>query len=519
MPAYNASAFIAGAIGSVINQTFTNWELIVINDGSSDETENVVKSFVDARIKLINQVNKGLGAARNNGIEAATGNWIAFLDSDDIWLPNKLQLQYQFIGNSPDVDVFYSNGYMLSADAPIRLPYNLPVAIGKFSGDDMYVKQFIGNHIPVLSACVKQSWCKKVGKQKEELIGSEDWDYWLRLAKQGAVFYGIAERLFVYRIHSGSMSGKVLTQRLSSIIVLSSNFDAQLLSADIIKNFKLSFIRLYYDLKKDKRYDDAGKLETIYENLFSCPIPATKINRIGRGTLLMERLPGMKNFVLKAALKSIVLKCAGLILFRPRRKMLKHIHNFAIQYHRWLLGKQLQIKGLFFMSHKATITAAAQNAQFITYGLDLKEYSRINLNSDDSYIFTGTGVVINCFCNINVWHGRLLLGNNVLFNNYCSVNCMEEITIGDNTWFGEGVRLYDHNHRYRDTNLPFTSQGMSTGKIQIGSNCWIGSNTIILQNVTIGDNCVIGANNLIHRSIPPGTVVKAAAMANLTPIS
>lgn len=174
MPAYNAAEFIAEAIDSVINQTFTGWELIVINDGSSDETEAIVKSFTDERIKLISQENKGLGAARNNGMEAAVGNWIAFLDSDDVWLPNKLQLQQRFIIDNLDVDVFYSTGYMLSADAPVRLPYNLPVAFGKFSGNEMYLKQFTANHIPVLSACVKQSWCKRVGKQKEELKGSED---------------------------------------------------------------------------------------------------------------------------------------------------------------------------------------------------------------------------------------------------------------------------------------------------------------------------------------------------------
>jgi acetyltransferase-like isoleucine patch superfamily enzyme len=90
---------------------------------------------------------------------------------------------------------------------------------------------------------------------------------------------------------------------------------------------------------------------------------------------------------------------------------------------------------------------------------------------------------------------------------------MDEIKIGDNTWLGEGVRIYDHNHQYKDTLTPFTEQGMKTGKISVGDNCWIGSNTVVLQNVTIGDNCVIGANNLIYKSVPANTIVKANAMA------
>jgi len=121
-------------------------------------------------------------------------------------------------------------------------------------------------------------------------------------------------------------------------------------------------------------------------------------------------------------------------------------------------------------------------------------------------------VILNRYCNFNIWDGELTIGNNVLFNNYCSVNCMVNITIGDNTWIGEGVRFYDHNHKFKESNIPFTEQGFSTGSIKIGNNCWIGSNSIILQNVTIGDNCVIGANNLIFKSIPANTIVKARAM-------
>lgn len=105
-------------------------------------------------------------------------------------------------------------------------------------------------------------------------------------------------------------------------------------------------------------------------------------------------------------------------------------------------------------------------------------------------------------------NGKVNIGDNVFFNNYCSINCLGTVKIGDNTIFGEGVKLYDHNHRYKDKNGFIKNQGFNIGKITIGKNCWIGSNTIILNNVEIGDNVVIGANCLIYKSIPDNSIVK-----------
>jgi len=89
--------------------------------------------------------------------------------------------------------------------------------------------------------------------------------------------------------------------------------------------------------------------------------------------------------------------------------------------------------------------------------------------------------------------------------------------VGNNTIFGEGVRLYDHNHEFYDKGKLIINQGMKYGSIVIGDNCWIGSNTVILPNVTIGNNVVIGANNLIYKSIPSDTVIMAVSEKYLKP--
>jgi acetyltransferase-like isoleucine patch superfamily enzyme len=102
---------------------------------------------------------------------------------------------------------------------------------------------------------------------------------------------------------------------------------------------------------------------------------------------------------------------------------------------------------------------------------------------------------------------KLSIGNDVFFNNGCSINCMYDIQIGDNSLIGESVKIYDHNHQYRNNNSLINSQGYVKNKIVIGENCWIGSNVIILKGVNIGDNVVIGAGCVIFKSIPSNSVV------------
>lgn len=104
--------------------------------------------------------------------------------------------------------------------------------------------------------------------------------------------------------------------------------------------------------------------------------------------------------------------------------------------------------------------------------------------------------------------GKLTIGENVFFNTGISINCHNHIIIGNDCLFGENVKLYDHNHKFRDKNIPIRTQGYSYGTIKIGNNCWIGSNAVILKNVDIGDNVVIGAGCVISDNIPSNTIVK-----------
>lgn len=123
-------------------------------------------------------------------------------------------------------------------------------------------------------------------------------------------------------------------------------------------------------------------------------------------------------------------------------------------------------------------------------------------------VVCGKNVTTRSFCSLVVNDGaKLTLGDNVFLNSYTSINCLEEVTIGKNTKLGEGVRIYDHNHKF-DTHQVY-KHDYKKAAVVIGENCWIGSNAVILKGVTIGQHSVIGAGCVIHKDVPPYSVVVA----------
>jgi len=132
----------------------------------------------------------------------------------------------------------------------------------------------------------------------------------------------------------------------------------------------------------------------------------------------------------------------------------------------------------------------------------------INTDLSETVIKVGRNFRARDHFNITIGkNGLLEIGESCFFNNHCSINCVGKIEIGNDNQFGEGVLLYDHNHKYRDEKQLISDQGYNIGTIRIGNNCWIGSNVVILKDVTIGDNVVIGAGCVIHESIISNSVV------------
>ena len=144
----------------------------------------------------------------------------------------------------------------------------------------------------------------------------------------------------------------------------------------------------------------------------------------------------------------------------------------------------------------------------ISDGLNLGDYNLLKVYEPSKIAF-GEKFTTRRSCIFQLFGGHLVIGDNVFFNNHCSVTCMGRIEIGENTFFGESVKMYDHNHKheFRESGLYAFPTDFKIGEIKIGRNCWVASNVTILSNVTIGDNVIVGAGCLVHKAVPSNTIV------------
>ncbi|MDQ7822526.1 MAG: glycosyltransferase [Candidatus Eremiobacteraeota bacterium] len=211
IPAFNAASFIEKALDSVRFQSYNNYEVIITNDGSTDGTEKIVKEYLESYDSfpavLLNQQNKGLGGARNTAISEAKGDFLAFLDADDIWYPHKLCIIGGFLLNNPHIDIICHNEVEVSYDGKKRvLNYGM---LKKPYYEDLL---FNGNRLSPSATIVRSELLKKSGGFSEEvdfLHGCEDYDLWLKLAKEGASFANFPEVLGEYYRIPGALTSKI----------------------------------------------------------------------------------------------------------------------------------------------------------------------------------------------------------------------------------------------------------------------------------------------------------------------
>jgi len=199
MPNYNGSKYISQAIESVLTQTYKNWELIIIDDCSTDNSLQIIDTYVkrDARIKLIKmERNSGPAIARNTGIEYANGRYIAFLDNDDIWLEHKLEKQISFM-QKHKVGLCYSSYYVIDELGKTITKFKIPK--DKVSYRELLKSCIIGNLTAIYDT-------KILGKVFMENVGHEDYTLWLKILKRIDYAYGLKEFLAKYRVGNNSIS-------------------------------------------------------------------------------------------------------------------------------------------------------------------------------------------------------------------------------------------------------------------------------------------------------------------------
>lgn len=260
IPAYNAGKYIKQTVESAVGQTYKNIEIIVIDDGSKDKTAEIVRSLGDQRIIYVFQENKGQSAARNVGIKIAKGKYIAFLDSDDLFLLQKIERQVNFLENNPDCGVCYSKIYHFFSDQPERLYYN---PIPNYSG---YIFDKLLTHSVVnpLAAVIRKEYLDKYGGFKEDWRRCDEQYLWLKMAFNKVKFCYLDEVLGHYRINRESMSNQnvYVVETMEKFLELLDIVESWLGSEEV-KKYDFGELR-----KKTKRKLFIGKL-LAGKNIFS----------------------------------------------------------------------------------------------------------------------------------------------------------------------------------------------------------------------------------------------------------
>ena len=194
IPAYNAMPYLEAALSSVLNQTFTDYEVIVINDGSTDNIEEWMTQVSDSRVQLVSQPNLGVSQTRNNGIKKSRGEYLAFLDADDLWESTKLAKQVQVLNNHPEVGLVYTGVAYVDEKG------NSTGRVVKYRQEGHVWQELTkGNLVECGSVAMVRRQCfEECGVFDTAVAPCEDWDMWLRIAK-AYPFKVIEEPLVYYR--------------------------------------------------------------------------------------------------------------------------------------------------------------------------------------------------------------------------------------------------------------------------------------------------------------------------------
>ena len=238
VPSYGHRDFILATLDSVFAQTMNDYEVIVINDGSPDDTAEIVEPLVRAgRIIYVEQTNRGTSRARNLGIERARGDYIALLDDDDLWPPDKLAWQTEYLDAHPDVGLI--GGMLQTIDA-----HGTPGWKGTYWPSIDFESLFLEN--PFLSpgqTLIRADLLKRIGGMDATIWGADDWDLWFRIAKTSRIVMLDRPALY-YRLHPGNASKQ--TERLLAACCVTIERHLKDVPADRRRDLRFGFQRTVY---------------------------------------------------------------------------------------------------------------------------------------------------------------------------------------------------------------------------------------------------------------------------------
>jgi len=270
IPAYNSASFITQTLESVLAQTFKDFEVIVINDGSpdTDEFERGLQAYM-SRIVYLKQDNQGPSAARNLGILRARGEYLAFLDADDLWFPEYLHEQMKLFKQKPPLDLVYSDALQYYSCMADGVPYSHDCpSRGPVTFESLLTEEC---QIPTSAAIVRKQVVQDAGLFDEALWRSEDYDLWLRIAHQGASIAYQSSVLGLRRVRLDSLAAQNI-KMLESMVGVLRKLDVQLgltIERRALLQRKIVRTQAHVDLERGKAYLQQGRLREAVDALHS----------------------------------------------------------------------------------------------------------------------------------------------------------------------------------------------------------------------------------------------------------
>jgi len=294
IPTYNRAIFLVEAINSVLEQTYKNYEIIVIDDGSTDSTSEIIKQF-ENKIRYFYQENKGPSAARNAGIKNAEGDLVAFIDSDDVWLAEKLSQQVQLFDENHRLGLVSSAYY--SCDSNLNI--NRVIKDDRLTNKKYILRKlFVRNIFPTPTVLVKRVCFEKVGLFNESYGFAEDWEMWMRIALKYDVAY-IRTPLCRCRRHNSSITFRKEEENFNDWMkVIKENFKrGKEKYGNIYHNVLLRKAKSWYYLNVSYHYscksDMGNEMKYLRKSLMEWPLLIDKKYIL---TALLSKLVGHKTY-------------------------------------------------------------------------------------------------------------------------------------------------------------------------------------------------------------------------------
>lgn len=483
IPTYNYGHFVASAIQSVLDQTFLNIEVIVVDDGSTDTTCEVVKKFGD-QILYIYQENKGLSCARNTGIKKSKGDFIAFLDSDDYWEKEKIQKQVEFIENNPEVVAV--NCRFKAEDLNGKFLYvtdnedfqDVQIFRGKLINENIIAGG--GSNIIIKKSCFDE-----VGYFDELLSSSEDWDMWLRISKK-YIIRTVEEPLTHIRVGNYSMSTAKNAQKMldNEIIVLDKYFCGEW-------SFEKSRALSCRYFCAAWAFSVSGDIDKAFKKIFKgfSLYPFDYFNKKKGGLMV----------------KIVVKKLLSMGI--PVNSFSKPI--FSMLYNSHVLIRELLIWFIRFFYYEPLFRAQCEKVGFCLW------MEQLPYIVGKGKISIGNNVRISGKPNFGFSQKiypdpKIVIGDATFIGHDTSFAVAKEIIIGKNCFIAGGVTISDNDGhpldaKKRREHMPPEKDDVKG--VTIGDDVWIGRQAMILKGVSIGDGAVIGARSIVVKDVPNNTVV------------